>query len=124
MPAGQAAAASARVPHIHSRSGRGLGAGRQCQRQCVGAAAVGATKLRCRHTNTADTSSVGRLRVHMRAEVAVVTGASRGIGRAIALALGGEGAKAGLSHCCHVTTTAACESCPCYEGAQAHGRVV
>lgn len=27
------------------------------------------------------------------AEVAVVTGASRGIGRAIALALGGEGAK-------------------------------
>jgi NAD(P)-dependent dehydrogenase (short-subunit alcohol dehydrogenase family) len=33
----------------------------------------------------------------MRAEVAVVTGASRGIGRAIALALGGEGAKARLS---------------------------
>ena len=32
------------------------------------------------------------------AEVAVVTGASRGIGRAIALALGAEGAKVGVSH--------------------------
>jgi NAD(P)-dependent dehydrogenase (short-subunit alcohol dehydrogenase family) len=41
-------------------------------------------------------SSVNRLTVRLRAEVAVVTGASRGIGRAIALALGGEGAKARL----------------------------
>jgi hypothetical protein len=49
VPAGQAAAAGPGVPHIHSRSAGGRGAGRERQRQCVGAAAVGAVMLRCRH---------------------------------------------------------------------------
>ena len=96
MSAGPAAAASPRVPHIHGRSGRGRGAGRQRQRQCVGAAAAVAGAAMLLRGYTVDTSSVNTLPVRMRAEVAVVTGASRGIGRAIALALGGEGAKAGL----------------------------